>query len=217
MIYTFQPDFTIMDKVEFEFNRLAKRCWDAVYNVPNLTVHLIDERIEPHRHETLSAPDGLKTLVEKLNVDKNPLHDVIHVVHRTQADVSDYYKNQEMVIEFALQYTDSDEAVAHSFVNTIHTPDGGTHLDGLRSALQSRINEFFHCDLNWEKVSQGLTLAISVRYPDPMFESQTRVRLLNSDVYGAVAQCAYDSLTGSLLRDIEDHIDAIVGCDSEES
>lgn len=216
MTYTFQPDFTIMDKNEFEFDRLAERCWDAVYNVPNLTIHLIDERVEPHRQETLTAPEGLKNLVEKLNADKKPLHDVIHVVHRTQADVADYYKNKEMVIEFALQYTDSDETIERGYMNTIRLNQGGTHVDGLRSAMQARINHLFNCDLNWGQISKGLTLAIGIFHPEPYLESSLRMRLMNDDAFGAVAKCAYAALTHSLLLDVADHIDAIIGREPEE-
>jgi DNA gyrase subunit B len=212
--FTFQPDYTVFEQNDFEFDRIAKRCADATYNSPNLTIELIDERITPYHKETFFSPDGLKDLVKKLNQDKTPLHDIIHakgefeVVFRS-GESAPYF------IEFALQYTDSDETIEKSYVNTVPNTEGGTHIAGLRSAIQSSINEYFGDlydsprSLTWKQISQGLTMVVGIRHPDPQFESPTKVKLLTPEAHGAVKTLAYPLFDPNLTQELRQHFEAM--------
>jgi len=210
MIFTFQPDFTIFEDNDFEFDRVAKRCADVTYNSPNLTIKLVDERVTPHHQETFFSPDGLKSLVKKLNQDKNPLHDIIHAT----GEFETVFRSGERApyfIEFALQYTDSDETVEKSYVNTVPNSEGGTHIMGLRSAIPTSVNEYFSSrhGLNWKQISRGLTMVVGIRHPDVQFESPTKTKLLTPEAQGAVKTLAYPLFNPNLTLELFQHFDAM--------
>ncbi len=183
---TFRYDRTIFQECEYRFEVLAQRMREMAFVTRGLTIHLVDERVQPFAREmTFYFEGGIQSFVRYLNANRDPLHDVV-------------YAEQEVGgvgIEVALQYTDAYAESVYSFANTINTVDGGTHLTGLRSGLTRTINDYARKsgllkekDVNFsgDDVREGLTAVVSVKHPDPQFESQTKVKLMNAEVRALV-------------------------------
>ncbi len=192
----FQPDFTVMDENEFSFDMLLNRFREMAFVTRKVTITLVDERVQPLPKEmTFYFDGGLKSFVRYLSRNRAPLHDVIYL----ERDVDVEAKDGTIIIgvEVAFQYSDTTTTTELAFTNTINTPDGGTHLTGLRSAITGVINRYARkAGLLKEKdqnfsgndTLEGLTAIVSIKHPDPTFESQTKVKLLNPEVQGAVSQ-----------------------------
>jgi len=213
--FTFQPDFTILEENNFEFDRVAKRCEDVVYNTPGLKISIFDERTTPHREKTVFSAEGLKTLVEKLNEGKTPLHDTIHTTVEVKAKIENQSKN--FFIEFALQYTDSDETIIRSYVNTVPNEQGGTHVNAMQSVITSGVNGYFRDtlpefgrNLSWREIKKGLTLAIGIRHPDPIFESPTQTRLLLPELDREIKNTAMQLFSPDLSQELYDHFAVMI-------
>jgi len=193
---SFIPDFTVMDENEFNYQTLATRFREMAFVTRKVTLTLRDERVKPIPKEiTYYFDGGLKSFVRYLNRNRKPLHDVIY----SEKDVEIEGKKEifNVGVEIAFQYSTSSTSTELAFTNTINTPDGGTHITGLRSAITSVINRYARkAGLLKEKDSnfsgndtlEGLTAIVSIKHPDPQFESQTKVKLLNPEVQGAVSQ-----------------------------
>lgn len=182
--FKFDPEI-FKDKVDYRFDTLAQRFREMAFVTRGTTIHFLDER--SNRELTFYFEGGINSFVRYLNRNRAPLHPVI------SAD-----KNIDGVgIEAAIQYTDSFTESIYSFANTINTVDGGTHLTGLRSALTRVINDFARknnllkdSDSNFsgDDTREGLTAIVSIKHPDPQFESQTKVKLMNAEVQTYVQQ-----------------------------
>ncbi|MBI5831743.1 MAG: type IIA DNA topoisomerase subunit B [Armatimonadetes bacterium] len=195
----FLPDPTIFSVTEYSFERLSERLRDLAYLNGGVRILLIDEReIDPEtndfRQEDFHFSGGIKQFVEYLNDAKDPLHKPIYI--RDQRDGID--------VEVALQYNEGYMENILCFANCIHTPDGGTHLSGLKTALTRTLNNYARSsnilkekDKNFsgDDVREGLAAIISVRLGEPNFESQTKVRLTNPEVDGLV-----NSIVGDMLQ-----------------
>lgn len=194
---TFVPDFTVMDYNEFSYATLAQRFREMAFVTRKVTITLRDERIKPIPLETtFYFEGGLRSFVRHLNRNRRALHEPVYA----ERDIESAPENKELYtigVEIAFQYTDSSTVTELAFANTINTPDGGSHLTGLRSAITSVINRYARkANLLKEKEAnfsgndtlEGLTAIVSIKHPDPQFESQTKVKLLNPDVQGAVSQ-----------------------------
>lgn len=198
----FWPDFAIMDENDFSYGTLATRFREMAFVTPKVTLTLRDERVKPIAREiTYYFDGGLGSFVRYLNRNRRPLHDIIHA--ERDMDFEGKQGNAYTVgVEVAFQYTDGSTTTELAFTNTINTPDGGTHITGLRSAITGVINRHARkLGLLKEKDSnfsgndtlEGLTAIVSVKHPDPQFESQTKVKLLNQEVQGAVSQVVTDA------------------------
>jgi DNA gyrase subunit B len=143
---------------------------------------------------------GILSFVRYLNRNRKPLHPPVYVE-----------KNVEGVgIEVAIQYTDSYSEAVFTFANTIHTIDGGTHLTGLRGALTRTINDVARrsgqlkekdTNFSGDDVREGLTAVVSVKHPDPQFESQTKVKLMNAEVKSMVESVVVEAFAEFMTRD----------------
>jgi DNA gyrase subunit B len=202
-VQRFLPDYNIMDENEFSYSTLANRFREMAFVTRKVTIMLRDERVKPIPREISYYFDGgIASFVKFLNRNRKPLHDVVYA----QRDVDAVDKNGKpyaIGVEVAFQYTDASTTAELAFTNTINTPDGGTHLTGMRSALTSVLNRYARKigalkekDQNFSgnDTLEGLTAIVSVKHPDPQFESQTKVKLLNQDVQGAVSQVVSDAL-----------------------
>lgn len=196
---TFVPDYTIMEPNEFNYNMLAQRFREMAFVTRKVTITLRDERVKPiPREVTYYFEGGLRSFVSHLNRNRRPLHDVLH--GEREVEIAPEGKESFTVgVEIAFQYTDSSTVTELAFANTIGTPDGGTHLTGLRSAITSTINRYARknnilkekdANFSGNDTLEGLTAIVSIKHPDPSFESQTKVKLLNPEVQGAVSQVA---------------------------
>ena len=197
--HTFLPDFTIMEHLDFSFNTLAQRLREMAFVTRGVTITLRDERDGPFPHEmTFYFEGGIRSFVRYLNRNRKALHEPVFVEREVEIEAVDNGRESFTVgIEVAFQYTDSSTTTELYFANTILTPDGGSHQAGLRAAVTRTINLYARKagllkekDPNFSSndTLEGLTCIVSVKHPDPQFESQTKVKLMNPEVQGAVSQ-----------------------------
>jgi DNA gyrase subunit B len=195
---TFLPDpeiFTIT--VTFKFERLAGRLRELAFLNPGIEIVLTDERDdEEHRprSETFLYKHGIQEFVRQLGETRTVLHPKPIVISR---------QRDEIFVDAVLQYNDSYSDQILCFANSIPNPDGGTHLTGLRTALTRAINQYAKANnilkekdpaLSGDDVREGLTAVLSVKLPNPRFESQTKVKLVNTEVEGVVNSSLYEGL-----------------------
>lgn len=186
------PDETIFDSLEYSFDTLAQRFRELAYLTRALEISLIDEGSD--REITFYFEGGIKSFVRHLNRSKNVINPVPFYMNRP---VNDY------IVEVAMQYNDTYGESTHTFANNVNTIDGGTHLTGFKAALTRTINDYARKNgllkendpnLSGEDVREGLTAIISVKLPEPQFEGQTKGKLGNADMAGAVQSVVNEAL-----------------------
>src|SRR3990172_10781396 len=183
---TFKFDKQIFtEDIDFRFDTLVQRLREMSFVTRGVTIKFVDERSD--REMTFYFEGGITAFVRYLNRNRQGLHPVVHVEKEVDG----------IGIEAAIQYTDSYTESVYSFANTINTVDGGTHLTGLRSSLTRVVNDYARkngllkdADPNFsgDDTREGLTAIVSVKHPDPQFESQTKVKLMNPEVQTYVTQ-----------------------------
>jgi DNA gyrase subunit B len=193
----FWPDAEIFAILEFNYETLATRLREQAFLNRGIHIHLKDERTDKEADFVYAG--GISSFVEHLNRNKAPLHpQPIHLM-----DVRDDGTGPEAV-EVSLQWNDGYQELIYAFTNTINNRDGGTHLAGFKSALTRAINAYATTsglaknlkeNLTGEDVREGLTAVISVRIKDPKFSSQTKDKLVSSDIKGWVEQVVFERLS----------------------
>ncbi len=182
---TFLRDPEIFDVLDYRYEVLAQRFREIAFLTRGVHIKFVDEREKPPREMNFYFEGGIATFVRYLNKNRRPIHDPIYV----EKQVND------ILVEAAIQYTAEYVESVYAFANTINTPDGGTHLTGLRSAITRTLNDYARKhnllkddepNFTGEDTREGLTAIISVKLPDPQFESQTKVKLLNAEVRNIV-------------------------------
>ncbi len=165
----------------YNYQTLAKRLQELAFLNKGLRIILTDER-EDNKKDTFLYNGGIIEFVKMLNKNKHPLHDEVIYVEGREDDI---------LIEVAMQYNDSYNPAVYSFTNNIHTHEGGTHEDGVKRALTRIINNYAKTNkllkdndesLSGDDVREGLTMVISCKHPDPQFEGQTKTKLGNFEV-----------------------------------
>ncbi|HOU41002.1 MAG TPA: DNA topoisomerase (ATP-hydrolyzing) subunit B [Promineifilum sp.] len=195
---TFKADETIfVEDHEYRFDMFANRFREMAFVTSGVFIRLSDERVSPAREMSFYFEGGVRSFVRYLNRNRKTLHEPVHV--RKELDNVD--------VEVAVQYTDGVAISEYAFANTINTPDGGTHLTGARTALTRVINNYARKnnflkekDKNFssDDTREGVTLVVSVKHPDPQFESQTKVKLMNAEVAGLVSAVLGEALANFL-------------------
>lgn len=181
---TFKPDPEIFtETTEFDYEILKERVRELAFLNKGLRIILCDDRDEVEKkREEFVYEGGISEYVKFLNKNKTPIHETIIHIGGIENDIS---------IEAALQYNSGYNSNIYSFVNNIHTPEGGTHEDGVRMALLRVLNNYARKNnilkekddnLSSEDIREGLTLIVSCKHPDPQFEGQTKTKLGNSEV-----------------------------------
>ena len=203
---TFWPDPELFEDTEFRFETLMTRFREMAFVTRGVTIHLRDEREQPFPKEmSFYFEGGIASFVRYLNRNRKPLHDVVY--GGQTFDVPDL---GEIEVEVAIQYADYYSESVLAFANTINTPDGGTHLEGLRAALTRAINYYARKqnvlkdndpNFSGDDTREGLTAIVSIKHPDPQFESQTKVKLMNSEVKGLVQTLVNDAYGEFLQSD----------------
>ncbi len=186
---TFLPDVEIFKNIKYDFDILNQRMRELAFLNPQITIELVDERTNKrvvHKYET-----GIVGFVEYVNRTKNVLHEPIYISG----------KKGMVEVEIAIQYNDGYTEKILSYVNNIHTKEGGTHVVGFKSALTKCLNQYAAQNnlikkerLSGDDVREGLTTIIALKIPDPQFEGQTKTKLGNSEIKGIV-----ESLTSAAL------------------
>ena len=195
---TFKPDGSIFTVTEYDYNTLANRLRDLAYLNAGITLTLTDMRNinaegNPKR-EKFYSKDGLKEFVQYIDSNKESLiNEVIHL----------NTERQGIPVEVALTYNSSFNENVYSFVNNINTIEGGTHLTGFRRGLTTTLKKYAEDNKLLDKVKieiagddfrEGLTAVVSVKVLEPQFEGQTKTKLGNSEVAGAVSAAVSEAL-----------------------
>jgi DNA gyrase subunit B len=192
-IQTFMRDDTIFQVLDYDYQTLATRFREMAFLTRGVDIILVDERQDPNREIRFYFEGGVKTFVRYLNKNRNTIHEPIYV----DQEVDTTY------VEAAIQYTDGYSDSLHAFANTINTPDGGTHLTGLRAAITRQVNDYARKqgflkdnDPNFtgEDTRQGLTAIVSVKVVEPQFEGQNKLKLLNNEVRYHVESAVSESM-----------------------
>ncbi len=204
---TFFPDATIfVDTIEFKFDRLATRLRELAFLNPGLTIDLEDERPESAKKATFFYAEGIIEFVRQLGENKTLVHEEpVSLTGKRQIDIDyDGKQSQEDVFaDVVFQYNDSYNDQILCFANSIPNADGGTHLTGFRTALTRGINQYAKANkilkdkdpaLSGDDVREGLVCVISVKMPSPRFSSQTKGKLVNSEIEGVVSSIVYEGL-----------------------
>jgi DNA gyrase subunit B len=190
----FKPDPMVFDTVEFHFETIAQRLRESAYLNKGVRIRLVDESTAPLREKNFYFEGGIVSFVRHLNKDKDALNARPIAIDRRDGSTS---------IEVAIQYNDSFAETVLAFANNIHTVDGGTHVTGFRAGLTSSLNDWARRqglirdssgNLSGEDVREGLTAVISVKLTEPQFEGQTKAKLGNADVKGAVQAAVTEGL-----------------------
>ena len=192
---TFEPDDTIFEETEYDFDVLKQRLRETAFLTKGLHITLRDERGEERVERDFHYAGGIKEFVTYLNKSKEALYpDVIYC--EGQRD--------KVYVEVAFQHNDSYTDGTYSFVNNIITPEGGTHLAGFRNAITKTFNNYAKLNkilkendppLSGEDIREGLTAIISIKIEEPQFEGQTKQKLGNSEARGAVDSVVSEQLT----------------------
>lgn len=199
---TFKPDPEIFENLIYNYDTLASRLRELAFLNRGLTITITDERVEDEEgnflKETFHSERGLKEFIEFIDGNREALmQDVIYMDS----------EKEEIPVEVAMRYNTSYSENLHSYVNNINTIEGGTHLSGFRRALTRTLKRYAEENFNLakEKVEivgddfrEGLTAIISVKVMEPQFEGQTKTKLGNSEVSGAVDRVVGEMLTNFL-------------------
>ena len=204
---TFFPDATIFtDTIVFQTERLAKRMRELSFLNPGLTIELIDERPESESTQKFYYAKGIEEYVGQLGENKNLVHPepiVVKGKRQVEIDYDGKVTEDDVFADIVFQYNDSYNDHILCFANSIPNPDGGTHLSGFRGALTRAINQYAKNNkllkdkdpaLSGDDVREGIVCVISVKMPNPRFNSQTKSKLVNTEIEGVVGSVVYEGL-----------------------
>ena len=193
---TFWPDGTMFETVVFDYTTLQNRFRNQAFLNTEATINFEDKR--SGKKETFHYDGGVSEFVQYLNRSKTPIH---------PTPIRFAGERNGISIDIALQYTDGYNEEIDSFVNTIYTPEGGTHLTGFRTSLTKTINDYGKANnllkditLEGSDVREGLTAIVSIKMSEPQFEGQTKAKLGSSVAQGAVSGLMNDKLAEYLLE-----------------
>jgi DNA gyrase subunit B len=195
---SFKPDHEIFSTTEFSYDILASRLRELSFLNAGFVISLVDER-DQGRKELFEYKGGIREFVEHLNKAKEPINDkVVHLIAEAPSE-----SGSPVIVEVALQWNASYAEQLFCYTNNVFNKDGGTHLTGFKAALTRVFNNYGNAQnlfkdvksgLTGEDIREGLTAVVSVKMGDPSFDSQTKSKLVSSEVKGIVETVLGDKL-----------------------
>jgi DNA gyrase subunit B len=206
---TFKPDHEVFTYTEYNYDLLASRLRELAFLNSGLFIRLTDERKEG-RSESFQFRGGIQEFVAQLSHNKEPTHEEV-IAFTAEVPLGDDEKEKKIVsLDVAMQWTAAFADTILCYTNNVHNREGGTHLTGLRSALTRALNGYGQLHnlfkdlkngLSGDDAREGLFCVVHVKHPDPSFDSQTKSRLVSSEVKGVVENTVHEHLT----RYFEEH------------
>ena len=193
---SFKPDRKIFETIDFSFDVLARRLRELAFLNRGVTISLTDKRGAKKKEHVFEFAGGIREFISQLNEAKQSIHG--EPIYLAEDD------RDSVAVELALQYNDGYNEQVFCYANNVNNRDGGTHLSGFRGALTRTLNDFLKRlkldkkleeSLTGDDVREGLTAVISVKISDPQFEGQTKSKLGNTEVRGAVESVVHEGLT----------------------
>ncbi|MBI4568778.1 MAG: DNA gyrase subunit B, partial [Planctomycetes bacterium] len=217
-IVTFLPEYEIFGKIRYVADSLKARLRELAFLNKGLTIHFKDLRGAERREETFRYDGGIRAFIQQLNENRQPIHAEIFSFDKSMSVAAGEGRPANVRCEVAFQYNDSYGETVYSFANNINTFEGGTHLTGFRSALTRTLNKYALAQkmakeketLTGDDFKEGLTAVVSVKVPQPSFQSQAKGKLLNPEVGGVVESLTSEAL-GIFLEENPGVAKSIIG------